>query len=582
MTDNQPITYQEPSPLKISTYTVVCNITKPPVKTSNVVTPAGKTTLAETLPQAQPQQQQQQNDKIDLYILSRLLPIYKESNPECDTKQGCFLMISKYTESGSTDMPRGDVGNKWPSNVFNNQITLKYRYWNKNINLKIFSNGKLQMTGIKDPETEPRHMGQAIIDRLKTLKYRIYNGRKSLNMATTTGQIRTDYALVYQPNTPLFNRGSGEDLTPNPQTHTNIDWMRRNLDVYDIRQIMEKGMVYDYDATRWYSSTEVSLLIRDYCSFADKKVAELEALRDVLLNQYEYAVPERMSYHKLLSQYRQLIKIGDRNMLNMSDVDYKKTITKLVEKITKIFKSYKITMTKLFEYDCIFRDDVVTKYSQAFIDELARSKDAGAQLTLQDFPTKLMTREYHVENIATELINSDYNTRMNNNLPEIYRILSNKYKLYCKYEPNEKYAGIIVKFKYNPNYLDETRYKPGRCYCPGSCSNKKTPVCTKLTVSIFRPGSIIITAAKNLEQLMFVYNYINRILKDNYQQVFYRDISGMQRDHYRANEDRKIVRKDNIIYVRASDIVYPDGRGPINLVSSEPIAATTATESVAI
>jgi TATA-box binding protein (TBP) (component of TFIID and TFIIIB) len=514
------------------------------------------------------------SDKIDLYILSRILPIHQEKDPECDSKSGCFLMISRYSEAGSTDMPRGDIGNKWPASVFNNQITLKYRFWNKNINLKIFSNGKLQMTGIKDPATEPQHMGQAIIDRLKTLKYRVFTTRKALNNATISGQYRLDYALIWQPDTLAFKPGelthstttpaAGDAPTLQPPIKTNIDWLRRNLDVYDIRRIMAQGMTYDSTATRWYSSTEAGLLIREYVLFADQKAIELDALRYVLLNQYEFPIPARLEYHRLLGQYRQLVKICDKQWLAISETDYKKTITKLVEKITKIFKAYKTTMVKLFEFDCRFRDDVAGKYSQTFADELVKAKAAGTLLAQQEFATPLSSREYKVDNIAIELINSDYNTRMNNNLPEIYRILTTNYKLYCKYKPNEKYAGIIVKFKYNPAYLDETKYKPGRCYCAGSCSNKKNPQCTKLTVSIFRPGSIIITAAKTIDQLMYVYGYINRILRDNYKVVFYRDVSGNQRDHYRANEDRKIVRKDNIIYVRASDVIYPAGRQPIN------------------
>jgi len=413
------------------------------------------------------------------------------------------------------------------------------------------------------------------------LKYKVFSSRKALNNATISGQHRLDYALIWQPETLAFKPGElvhpSNPHTAQPQTSetptatshpakipdkTNIDWMRRNLEVYDIRRIMAQGMTYDFAATRWYSSAEAGALIREYVLFADQKAIELDALRYVLLNQYEFPVPARLEYHKLLGAYRQLVKINDKQWLSINETDYKKTITKMVEKITKIFKAYKQTMMKLFEFDCRFRDDVAAKYSQAFSDELIKAKAAGTLLAQQEFATPLSAREYKVDNIAIELINSDYNTRMNNNLPEIYRLLTTNYKLYCKYKPNEKYAGIIVKFKYNPAYLDETKYKPGRCYCAGSCSNRKNPPCTKLTVSIFRPGSIIITAAKNLEQLMYVYGYMNRILRENYRAVFYRDIGETQRDHYRANEDRKIVRKDNIIYVRASDVVYPPGRQP--------------------
>ena len=536
-----PQSYIEPSQLKISTYTIVCNITKPvikPITTKPITTkpdpaiPNQETTsrVAENevtnITGNQPPVILQPSvtthtDKIDLYILSRILPIHLDKDPECDTKSGCFLMISRYSEAGSTDMPRGDIGNKWPASVFNNQITLKYRYWNKNINLKIFSNGKLQMTGIKDPATEPQHMGQEIINRLKTLKYRVFSNRKAMNNASISGQLRSDYALVWQPDTPAFKPGelvlqpstatttgsatattatttgsatattatttgsatathittipaatsidgqpSVSVTNPQPPAKTSIDWHRRNLEIYDIRRIMANGMQYDYKATRWYSSAEAGALIREYMHFSEQKAVELEALRYILLNQYEFPIPVRLEYHKLLGQYRQLVKLSEKQWLGITETDYKKTITKLVEKITKIFKAYKVTMLKLFEFDCRFRDDVAAKYSQVFSDELVKAKAAGTLLAQQEFPTPLSTHEYKVDNIAIELINSDYNTRMNNNLPEIYRILTNNYKLYCKYKPNEKYAGIIVKFKYNPAYLDETKYKPGRCYCP--------------------------------------------------------------------------------------------------------------------
>ena len=50
---------------------------------------------------------------------------------------------------------------------FNNQITLVYKYWGfKKINIKIFSNGKLQMTGIQDPEWETKYVGNYLIKLL--------------------------------------------------------------------------------------------------------------------------------------------------------------------------------------------------------------------------------------------------------------------------------------------------------------------------------------------------------------------------------------------------------------------------------
>ena len=77
--------YIEPSPLKISTYTMVMNI----------------------------------GNKVNLHIFSRLLPIYKENCNLSKSVDGCFLAISNYTDGCYTDLPRGKIANKLPTNVFN-------------------------------------------------------------------------------------------------------------------------------------------------------------------------------------------------------------------------------------------------------------------------------------------------------------------------------------------------------------------------------------------------------------------------------------------------------------------------------
>ena len=156
-------------------------------------------------------------------------------------------------------------------------------------------------------------------------------------------------------------------------------------------------------------------------------------------------------------------------------------------------------------------------------------------------------------NIKTCLINSDFNTRFNNNLSVINTLLKDNYKIYRYYQPNNRYAGVIVKFMYNEKYLDKTKYKIGRCYCSENCAiTKKKKDCTIITISIFRPGSIIITAAKNIKQLKYTYDFINTFFKTHYQDVAYLE-DGIA-DYYNQNEDRKIIKKPNIYYVEKNKI----------------------------
>ena len=77
----------KPSPLKISTFTMICFI----------------------------------NNEVNLHIFSRLLNIYKKDDIMTHNKKGCFISISNYNEQNHTDMPRGIVPDKLPVKVFNNQ-----------------------------------------------------------------------------------------------------------------------------------------------------------------------------------------------------------------------------------------------------------------------------------------------------------------------------------------------------------------------------------------------------------------------------------------------------------------------------
>jgi hypothetical protein len=46
--------------------------------------------------------------------------------------------------------------------MFNNQTTIKFKYWGfRNVNVKIFANGQLQMTGLKY-ENEAKEVGNKI------------------------------------------------------------------------------------------------------------------------------------------------------------------------------------------------------------------------------------------------------------------------------------------------------------------------------------------------------------------------------------------------------------------------------------
>ena len=506
--ETQCLRYIEPSPLKISTYTMVCNII------NKAIGSAFK--------------------KIDLYTFSRVLPIHQPSAPECNTKTGCFLMIEKYTESGSTDMPRGLVSGRLASTVFNNQITLHYRYLDfRNINVKVFSNGKLQMTGIMDPDWETKHIAESIINCLMGFKYRVYS-----NVEALANVIAHDYAVVWNAGTKT------------------CDWYRRNLEFYDLRILMTSGLKYDATASKWINSTAAKRVYSEYAATADTELTSLRATLDILLNKYDFTDEDKVGYIQLTERYKRLVKLDTKFA---TSTDFKTDITDAVYEYIDFFTNYKATLVKLQKSDDQFLGDVQSLHAAQIIVDMARAVSGQIACDFYEYATGLAKKEnYEVNNIAIELINSDFNTRFNNNLLSIHHLLTEKYNLYSYYKPNCRYAGIILKFFYNDAYTDTSKYTPGRCNCATSCITKSgIKSCTKLTISIFRPGSIIITSAKSIRQLDFAYKFINTMLKSKFSRVSYQDASGIQRDHYKLNEDRKIIRKENKYYIARDKIVYP-------------------------
>jgi TATA-box binding protein (TBP) (component of TFIID and TFIIIB) len=122
---------------------------------------------------------------------------------------------------------------------------------------------------------------------------------------------------------------------------------------------------------------------------------------------------------------------------------------------------------------------------------------------------------YIKENIDTVLINSNFNCGYYINRDEIFKLLKMKYGLICMYDPCS-YPGIQCKFFYNKNKSIQN----GICECIKTCS-KKSPnsTCREISFMIFRTGSILIVGNCNEEILYIIYDFIKKILKDEFTNI---------------------------------------------------------------
>ena len=122
-------------------------------------------------------------------------------------------------------------------------------------------------------------------------------------------------------------------------------------------------------------------------------------------------------------------------------------------------------------------------------------------------------------NYKITMINSDFDTNFKIDLIRLLTILNNDEKdLFTKFNP-EKYRGLIIGFYWN---LDKP-IQDGKCLCKNKCNGKGPGkgdgCCKKITISIFKSGSIIITGGQLVKQIEDAYFCINSILKKYYHEI---------------------------------------------------------------
>jgi hypothetical protein len=129
---------------------------------------------------------------------------------------------------------------------------------------------------------------------------------------------------------------------------------------------------------------------------------------------------------------------------------------------------------------------------------------------LQPFvPEKL---EYLPNTTETVLINSNFNCGFYINREALFDILKTKYNIQCIYDPCS-YPGIQCKFYYNP--LDAAHHGSRL-----SALDLKTAVnIVDVSFMIFRTGSVLIVGKCQEPVLMVIYEFLKKILLDEFKQV---------------------------------------------------------------
>lgn len=193
----------------------------------------------------------------------------------------------------------------------------------------------------------------------------------------------------------------------------------------------------------------------------------------------------------------------------------------------KLFNNGKITLSGSREYDYGL---IATNF---LLNELKKIPDIFTDMSVD------IINQLSIINYDIYYINSDYKLNFKINLNNLLNILYEIEHLSPK--APDKYKGLILHYYWNINNI----HRDGICRCNNGigsnaffndisihnnvfnnvCSGKSNGLeCKKITISIFKTGSVCIMGAKNDIQINDVYNYINNLMYKYYDKILVRDI----------------------------------------------------------
>ena len=147
----------------------------------------------------------------------------------------------------------------------------------------------------------------------------------------------------------------------------------------------------------------------------------------------------------------------------------------------------------------------------------------------------------YLQKSDTVLINSNFNCGYYISREILFDILKQKYNIQCIYDPCS-YPGIQCKFYYNPNVEVQTGKQI-------SAEDKgKYPNIVEVSFMIFRTGSILIVGMCDDNVLYVIYDFLKKILIDEYHKINQRVV---QKEVVDKTKDKKI-RKKNILIITSN------------------------------
>lgn len=193
--------------------------------------------------------------------------------------------------------------------------------------------------------------------------------------------------------------------------------------------------------------------------------------------------------------------IMEENKIDIGYLEKKKIL-----ELKKIASELKIQNIKKIKKNDLIEEILKTDYlKNIFIGKnYIRSNIDNINLDEIDINISMINNSYTIYNdIDGKLLNFEIDRR------KLYNYIKNNTELSCYYD-NNSHQGVKIYFMYNKD-------RDGICKCEKNCVlNAKNAICKKITILIFNSAKIIITGATKNNHSKSAYNFINKIIKNNY------------------------------------------------------------------
>lgn len=368
---------------------------------------------------------------------------------------------------------------------FYNQVTLLVNHKTFNVNVKVFKNGQLQMTGCKSE--------QNAIDTAYLVAKLLLKTNSDIVIDVELSNSHNMYTCEYNKVYTISNLDSSDDI-----------WEGEPIGYYEVEQRNSKlrGQTRLYILDKDTEKYNVVFSKKDsYHLIWETFVPEL--YRKIYNTNGEHVGEQRIVFDEEFKEYQELKYVHKNNAIFSKDSNDRRVKFILKDDLTVETRGkQKIGVIQDIYYNNNDNNNVKEREKKLEIktwyETVRYSED----------------REFVVINEKVAMINTDYVCGFEINRRNLNRILVHEYNLESILKI-EKYPGINTKFYTN----DSNQNNNGKFVC--DCEDMDCE-CERVSVLTFKSGKIIITGAKKMSHVEAVYQKFNEILRTHFEKIFIR------------------------------------------------------------